>query len=85
MDGWSVEGKRNKEENCYSMTVNELKKVPVPVVVVDKRHSQRIMDLSFERAAAMAGCRSTARWHLLWQIVAHALMSSKKANDRALE
>lgn len=51
-----MEGKRNKEENCYSMTVNELKKVPVPVVVVDKRHSQRIMDLSFKRAAAMAGC-----------------------------
>lgn len=47
MDGWSVEGKRNKEENCYSMTVNELKKVPVPVVVVDKRHSQRIIDLSW--------------------------------------
>ena len=84
MDGWSVEAKRNKEENCYSMTVNELKKVPAPVVV-DKLHSQRIMGLSFKRAAAMAGCRSTARWHLLWQIVAHALMSSKKENDRALE
>ena len=83
MDGWSVEAKRNKEENCYSMTVNELKKVPVPVVV-DKLHSQTIMGLSFKRAAAMAGCRSTARWHLLWQIVANALMSSK-ANDRALK
>ena len=83
MDGWSVEGKRNKEENCYSMTVNELKKVPVQVVV-DKLHSQTIVGLSFKRAAAMAGCRSTARRHLLWLIVANALTSSK-ANDRALE
>ena len=49
-----MEAKRNKEENCYSMTVNELKKVPVPVVV-DKLHSQRIMGLSFKERLLWLG------------------------------